>query len=41
LLAGLGFQYESAGTTRLWSVGVLGGDSLWGAVSNLFVRYYL
>ena len=41
LLAGMGFQYESAGDTRLWSIGVLGGDSIWGALSNLFVRYYL
>jgi len=41
LLAGLAFQYESVGGTRLWSVGVLGGDSVWGALSNLFVRYYL
>jgi len=41
LLAGLAFQYESVGGTRLWSVGVLGGDSVWGAISNLFVRYYL
>jgi len=41
LLAGLGFQYESVAGTRLWSVGVLGGDSVWGALSNLFVRYYL
>ena len=41
LLAGMGFQYESAGDTRLWSIGVLGGDSNWGALSNQFVRYYL
>jgi hypothetical protein len=41
LLAGMGFAYESAGATRVWSVGVLGGDSVWGALSNLFVRYYL
>jgi hypothetical protein len=41
LLAGMGFQYESVGDTRLWSIGVLGGDSIWGALSNLFVRYYL
>jgi hypothetical protein len=41
LLAGMGFQYESMGDTRLWSIGVLGGDSIWGALSNLFVRYYL
>jgi hypothetical protein len=41
LLAGMGFQYESAGATRVWSVGVLGRDSTWGPLSNLFVRYYL
>ena len=41
LLAGMGFQYESAGDTRVWSIGVLGGDSIWGALSNVFVRYYL
>jgi hypothetical protein len=41
LVAGMGFQYESAGDARLWSIGVLGGDSIWGALSNLFVRYYL
>lgn len=41
LLAGMGFQYESMGSTRVWSVGVLGGDSIWGPLSNLFVRYYL
>ena len=41
LLAGMGLQYQGAGDTRVWSVGVLGGDSIWGALSNLFVRYYL
>lgn len=41
LLAGMGFQFQGAGDTRAWSVGVLGGDSIWGALSNLFVRYYL
>jgi len=41
LLAGMGLQYQGAGDTRAWSVGVLGGDSIWGALSNLFVRYYL
>ena len=39
--AGRGFQYESAPAARLWSVGVIGGGSVWGALSNLFVRYYL
>jgi hypothetical protein len=41
LLAGMGLQYQGAGDTRAWSVGVLGGDSVWGALSNVFVRYYL
>jgi hypothetical protein len=41
LLAGMGFQFQSAGDTRSWSVGVLGGNSIWGALSNVFVRYYL
>ena len=41
LLAGLGFEYESVAASRVWSVGVLGGNSVWGALSNLFVRYYL
>ena len=41
LLAGMSFQYESVADTRLWSVGVLGGNSIWGALSNVFVRYYL
>jgi hypothetical protein len=41
LLAGMAFRYESVAETRVWSVGVLGGDSVWGALSNVFVRYYL
>jgi len=41
LVAGMGFQFESQGDTRVWSLGVLGGDSIWGALSNVFVRYYL
>jgi hypothetical protein len=41
LLAGMGLQYESVGETRVWAIGVLGGDSVWGALSNVFVRYYL
>ena len=41
ILAGLGFQYESAPDTRVWSVGVLGGESVWGTLTNLYVRYYL
>ena len=41
LLAGVAMQYESVGDTRLWSVGVIGAQSPWGALTNLFVRYYL
>jgi len=41
LLAGMAFQYESVAETRVWSVGVLGGNSVWGALSNVFLRYYL
>ena len=41
ILAGLGFQYESVPDTRIWSVGVLGGGSVWGTLTNLYVRYYL
>jgi hypothetical protein len=41
ILAGLGFQYESVPDTRVWSVGVLGGGSVWGTLTNLYVRYYL
>jgi hypothetical protein len=41
LQAGLGFRYESTPDARVWSVAVVGADSVWGALSNLFVRYYL
>jgi hypothetical protein len=41
ILAGLGLQYESVPDTRVWSVEVLGGGSVWGTLTNLYVRYYL
>jgi hypothetical protein len=41
LLAGMRFQYESAAGTRLWSIGVIGDGSIWDALTNLYVRYYL
>jgi len=41
LLAGMRFQYESAASTRLWSIGVIGDGSVWDALTNLYVRYYL
>jgi hypothetical protein len=41
ILAGFGLQYESAPNVRLWSVDVVGANTIWGTLSNLFVRYYL
>jgi hypothetical protein len=41
LLAGVAMQYESAGDTRVWSLGIIGAESAWGTLTNLFVRYYL
>jgi hypothetical protein len=41
MTAGLGFQYESGPDARVWSIGVVGAESVWGVLSNLFVRYYL
>jgi hypothetical protein len=38
---GLGFHYESTPDARVWSIGVVGPGSVWGVLSNLFVRYYL
>ena len=38
---GMRFQYESAAGTRLWSIGVIGDGSVWDALTNLYVRYYL
>jgi hypothetical protein len=41
ILAGMAVQYERAPVAHLWSIGVVGGDSAWGVLSNLFVRYYM
>jgi hypothetical protein len=41
MLAGLGFRYQSGPDERLWSIGVIGAQSVWGTLTNLFVRYYL
>jgi hypothetical protein len=41
LASGLVFHYESAPTFRVWSVGLGGASSVWGALTNLFIRYYL
>jgi hypothetical protein len=41
MLAGLGFRYQSGPDERVWSIGVIGAQSVWGTLTNLFVRYYL
>jgi hypothetical protein len=41
MLAGLGFRYQSGADERIWSIGVIGAQSVWGTLTNLFVRYYL
>ena len=41
ITTGLVFQYESAPGASTWSVSVGEARSVWGAVSNLFIRYYL
>ena len=41
LVTGLGLGYESGPDARVWSVGVIGAESVWGTLTNLFVRYYL
>ena len=41
LTAGLLFQYESAPGASTWSVSVTDARSVWGTLTNLFIRYYL
>ena len=41
ILAGAAVQYERAPVAHLWSLSVVGGESVWGALSNLFVRFYM
>jgi hypothetical protein len=41
LVTGLGLSYESVPDARVWSVGVIGAETVWGTLTNLFVRYYL
>lgn len=41
LTAGLLFQYESAPGASIWSVSVTDPRSVWGTLTNLFIRYYL
>jgi len=41
ITTGLAFQYEGAPGVSTWSVSVGEARSVWGALSNLFIRYYL
>jgi hypothetical protein len=41
LTAGLLFQYEGAPGASTWSVSVTDARSVWGTLTNLFIRYYL
>jgi hypothetical protein len=41
LTAGLLFRYQSAPAGSTWSVSVTDARSVWGTLTNLFIRYYL
>jgi len=41
LLAGAAVQYEAAPGVHVWTVGVIGGGSVWNALTSLSLRYYL
>ena len=41
ILAGGAVQYESAPGVHVWTVGVIGGGSVWNALTALSLRYYL
>ncbi len=41
LTAGMLFNYESAPGASTWSVSVTDAHSVWGTLTNLFIRYYL
>jgi hypothetical protein len=41
MATGLGFRWVSTSDSRVWSIGAVGPDSVWGVLTNLFVRYYL
>jgi hypothetical protein len=41
MVTGLGFRWVSTSDSRVWSIGAVGPDSVWGVLTNLFVRYYL
>jgi hypothetical protein len=39
--AGVGFRFIDVGSSRVWSVGVVGPGGVASVLSDLFVRYYL
>lgn len=41
LLAGAAVQYQDAPDAHVWTVGVIGGGSVWNALTSLSLRYYL
>lgn len=41
MATGLGFRWVSTPDARVWSIGAVGPSSVWGVLTNLFVRYYL
>jgi len=41
MATGLGFLYESTPGASVWSIGVVGPQSAWGVLTDLFLRYYL
>jgi hypothetical protein len=41
MATGLGFRWVSTADARVWSIGAVGPSSVWGVLTNLFVRYYL
>jgi hypothetical protein len=41
MATGLAFRWVSTADSRVWSIGAVGPDSVWGVLTNLFVRYYL
>jgi len=40
LQAGAALQYERTPAAHLWSIRVIGAESIWDALTNLYVRYY-
>jgi hypothetical protein len=40
IVSGLGFRFESTPDTRVWSVAIIGANSVASTLSTLFLRYY-